>query len=146
MKLAIMQPYFLPYLGYFQLMAAVDKFVIYDDVRFINRGWINRNRILVKGRDHLFTVPLRGASQNRNINEIAVVAEKSWREKLLRTFDSLTVVHHGSRKFFLSFGLSLISRRAIWRPISEMGCSPSRIISRSRPRSLRHPPFIIIAS
>jgi WbqC-like protein family len=87
MKLAIMQPYFLPYLGYFQLMAAVDKFVIYDDVRFINRGWINRNRILVKGRDHLFTVPLRGASQNRNINEIAVVAEKSWREKLLRTFE-----------------------------------------------------------
>jgi WbqC-like protein family len=85
MKLAIMQPYFLPYLGYFQLMAAVDRFVVYDDVRFIKRGWINRNRILLKGRDHLFTVPLHEVSQNRNINEIELVAEKVWKEKLLRT-------------------------------------------------------------
>lgn len=47
MKLAIMQPYFMPYIGYFQLIKAVDKFVIYDDVNYINRGWINRNNILV---------------------------------------------------------------------------------------------------
>ena len=85
MKLAIMQPYFLPYIGYFQLMSAADKFVVYDDVNFIQRGWINRNRILLNGREHLFVVPLRGASQNRRINEIALVAETSWREKLLRT-------------------------------------------------------------
>ena len=47
MKLAIMQPYLFPYIGYFQLMNAVDKFVVYDDVNFINKGWINRNRLLV---------------------------------------------------------------------------------------------------
>ena len=87
MKLAVMQPYFLPYLGYFQLMSAVDRFVVYDDVRFIKRGWINRNRILVNGRDHLFTVPLSDASQNRYINEIRLVAETAWKGKLLRTIE-----------------------------------------------------------
>jgi hypothetical protein len=83
--IAIMQPYFLPYLGYFQLMAAVDKFVVFDDVNFINRGWINRNRLLLNGAAHTFTAPLRGASQNRLICEIELVDEPVWREKLLRT-------------------------------------------------------------
>ena len=45
MKVAIMQPYLFPYIGYFQLIAAVDKFVVYDDVNFIKGGWINRNNI-----------------------------------------------------------------------------------------------------
>jgi hypothetical protein len=85
MKLAIMQPYFLPYAGYFQLMAAVDKFVVYDDVNFIRRGWINRNRILLHGQEHLFVIPLRGASQNRRIKELRLVSESMWRQKLLAT-------------------------------------------------------------
>lgn len=80
-----MQPYFLPYIGYFQLMAAADKFVVFDDVNFINRGWINRNRLLLNGVPHTFTVPLRGASQNRLICEIELDDEQGWREKLLRT-------------------------------------------------------------
>lgn len=85
MKLAIMQPYFLPYIGYFQLMAAVDKFVVLDDVNYINRGWVNRNRLLLNGVAHTFTVPLRGASQNRLICEIELDDAQGWREKLLRT-------------------------------------------------------------
>jgi hypothetical protein len=84
-RLAIMQPYFFPYLGYFQLMAAVDAFVIYDDVNFINRGWINRNRINVNGAPHLITVPLRQASQNKLICDISVEGSSQWREKILRT-------------------------------------------------------------
>jgi len=84
-KLAIMQPYFLPYIGYFQLMAAVDMFIVFDDVNFINRGWINRNRVLLNGAAHMFTVPLRGASQNKLIHEIELTDEQYWREKLLRT-------------------------------------------------------------
>lgn len=87
MKLAIMQPYFVPYIGYFQLMAAVDRFVLFDDVSFINRGWINRNRILVGGREHLMTIPLRGASQNQLINQIALDDDLSWRAKLLKTIE-----------------------------------------------------------
>lgn len=72
MTLAIMQPYFLPYIGYFQLIKAVDKFVVYDDVNFIKRGWINRNNILVNGKAQLFTISLNRASQNRLINEIEI--------------------------------------------------------------------------
>ena len=59
MKLAIMQPYFLPYIGYFQLINAVDEFVIYDNIEFTKRGWINRNRILVNGTDIVLTLPLK---------------------------------------------------------------------------------------
>ncbi|MET0385503.1 MAG: WbqC family protein, partial [Polyangiales bacterium] len=57
MRLAIMQPYFFPYQGYFQLLAAVDKFVLYDDVAFIKNGWINRNRILSAAGVEYITVP-----------------------------------------------------------------------------------------
>ena len=86
-KLAIMQPYFAPYIGYLQLMAAVDRFVLLDDVNFINRGWINRNRILVGGREHLVTIPLRGASQNQKINQIALAGDAAWRAKLHKTIE-----------------------------------------------------------
>lgn len=70
MKVAIMQPYFFPYLGYFQLIKAVDKFIFYDDVNFIKRGWINRNRIIINGSPNYFTIQLKEASQNKLINEI----------------------------------------------------------------------------
>lgn len=82
--IAVMQPYFLPYIGYFQLIAAADKFVVLDDVNYINRGWVNRNRLLMNGAAHTFTVPLRGASQNRLICDIELVNEPGWRDKLLR--------------------------------------------------------------
>ncbi|MDI9879183.1 WbqC family protein [Flectobacillus longus] len=87
MKLAIMQPYIFPYIGYFQLIKAVDKFVIYDDVNFINRGWINRNRILVNGKDSLFTIPLKEASQNKLINEIEVNWDDAWKAKWFKTLE-----------------------------------------------------------
>jgi hypothetical protein len=85
LTLAIMQPYFLPYLGYFQLMAKADAFVLFDDVPYINRGWINRNRININGEAHLFTVPLQQASQNRLICEILVGDDPAWRKKMLKS-------------------------------------------------------------
>lgn len=87
MKLAIMQPYIFPYIGYFQLINTVDKFVLYDDVNFINRGWINRNRILVNGKDSLFTIPLKEASQNKLINEIEINWDAAWKSKFLKTLE-----------------------------------------------------------
>ena len=87
MRLAIMQPYFLPYIGYLQLMNAVDKFVLYDDVNYINKGWINRNRVLVNGQEYLFTIPLKDASQNKLINEIYLSNDPKWRGKLLKTLE-----------------------------------------------------------
>ena len=87
MRIAIMQPYFLPYLGYFQLMSAVNKFVLLDDVNFINRGWINRNRIAVNGEPFWMTLPLIKASQNRLINEIEIFDDPVWKRKILRTVE-----------------------------------------------------------
>jgi hypothetical protein len=87
MRIAIMQPYFLPYIGYLQLMHAVDKFVLYDDVNYINKGWINRNRLLVNGQEYLFTVPLKEASQNKLINQIDLSDDLLWRSKLLKTIE-----------------------------------------------------------
>ncbi len=72
MKIAIMQPYLFPYLGYFQLLSAIDTFVIYDDVNYINKGYINRNSIVVNGQVLKFTLELIGASQNKLINDIQV--------------------------------------------------------------------------
>ncbi len=47
---ALAQPYLFPYLGYLQLIAAVDQFVLHDDVQYIHQGWVNRNRILIAGK------------------------------------------------------------------------------------------------
>lgn len=72
MKLGIMQPYFFPYIGYWQLLAAVDKYVIYDDVNFIKGGWISRNKILNGENVQYINVQMQGASSFKHINEIEV--------------------------------------------------------------------------
>jgi hypothetical protein len=69
MKIAIMQPYFLPYIGYFQLINAVDIFVVYDNIEYTKKGWINRNRILVNGKDDFITLPLKKDSDYSHINQ-----------------------------------------------------------------------------
>ena len=88
MKVGIMQPYFVPYIGYWQLLNAVDKYVIYDDVNYINRGWINRNRIMIDGQPKYINVPMLGASQNKLINEIHVNHDPRQIKKNLRTIES----------------------------------------------------------
>lgn len=67
--MAVMQPYFFPYIGTYQLAQAVDEFVFFDDVNFIKRGYIHRNAVLLAGQAHPFTVPVRDVSQNRQIRE-----------------------------------------------------------------------------
>ena len=69
MRIGIMQPYFLPYIGYFQLIHAVDKFIIYDNIQFTKKGWINRNRILQEGNDEYITLPLKKDSDYLNIDD-----------------------------------------------------------------------------
>lgn len=68
-KIAIMQPYFLPYIGYWQLINSVDEFVIYDNIEYTKQGWFNRNRILQNGQDKLFTIPLRKDSDYLPVSE-----------------------------------------------------------------------------
>jgi hypothetical protein len=96
MKLAIMQPYVFPYIGYFQLIHAVDKFVFLDDVAFIKRGWINRNTILVNGSGHVFTIPCEGVSQNRLINETRFAVDQKAAKKLASTIET----SYGKAKYF----------------------------------------------
>ncbi len=86
-RLAIMQPYFFPYIGYWQLIHAVDRFVIYDDVNYIVRGWINRNRLLINGQPGYITVPLQQASQNRRICDISLQTSPVWRDKLVKSVE-----------------------------------------------------------
>ena len=82
MKLAIMQPYFLPYLGYWQMLNAVDRFILYDDVNYIKNGWINRNNLLDNGKAHLFTLMLDGASSFNLINQTHINGSPEARNKV----------------------------------------------------------------
>lgn len=86
MKLAVMQPYLFPYVGYFQLISSVDAFVVYDDVNFVKGGWINRNYILFKDDKQLITLPLQGASQNKLINQIEVGGQHKILKSLLHNY------------------------------------------------------------
>ena len=83
-----MQPYIFPYIGYFQMINAVDQFVFYDDVNFIKRGWINRNRILINGKDTLVSIPLNKASQNKLINEIDIFFDNNLRKNLISKIEN----------------------------------------------------------
>ena len=69
MSVAIMQPYFLPYIGYFQLAAAVDKFVMYDNIEYVKKGRINRKRFLRNGNAEYFSVPLNKGSDYLHVNQ-----------------------------------------------------------------------------
>ncbi len=85
MKLAIMQPYFLPYIGYYQLLAAVDVFILYDNIKYTKKGWINRNRLLQNGKDAIFSLPLKSDSDYLNICE-RELSSTFKRDKLLNQF------------------------------------------------------------
>ena len=87
MKVAIMQPYFLPYIGYFQLISSADHFVFLDDVNYIKKGWINRNRMWGHKDPLVFTIPLNGVSQNKKINELHVSSDMLWRSKFLKQIE-----------------------------------------------------------
>lgn len=78
-----MQPYFFPYIGYFQLLSAVDRFVFYDDVNYIKSGWVNRNKLFLSGAVRYITVPLTAASSFEKINKTKTHSEKEWVEKML---------------------------------------------------------------
>lgn len=85
--ISIMQPYFFPYLGYYQLVAASDLMVFYDDVNFMKGGWIHRNRIYSNQKEQLFTVPLQKQSSFVPINETEIHAQQYalWKKKFLKS-------------------------------------------------------------
>jgi WbqC-like protein len=114
MKLAIMQPYFLPYPGYFQLIAAVDVFVVYDNIKYVKSGWINRNRLCRNGEAATFSLPLKHASDSLDVRERELAAAFD-PQKLLNQFRGAygqapqfarvfawleQVIRHGERNLF----------------------------------------------
>ena len=86
-RIAIMQPYIFPYMGYFQLISAVDCFVIYDNIQYTKRGWINRNRILQNGKPEYITLPLEKASDYLNVDQRNISADFN-KEKLIRKIEA----------------------------------------------------------
>ncbi len=84
MRIAIMQPKLMPYIGYWQLVNAVDIFVLFDDVNFVKKSFINHNSLLLNGQSYQFTLELLGASQNKLINEIEIGKNA---KKILKTIE-----------------------------------------------------------
>lgn len=87
MKIGIMQPYFFPYLGYWQLMNEVDTYVIFDDVAYIKRGWINRNQIKLNGTSHRIGIQIQKASQNKKINELYLFRDEKETNNLIKSME-----------------------------------------------------------
>ena len=87
MKVAIMQPYIFPYIGFFQMIKAVDIFVFYDDVNYIKGGWINRNQININNKATYFTVPLKNSSSFKKINEIEILKESRDYTKIIKSIE-----------------------------------------------------------
>lgn len=94
-SVAIMQPYFFPYIGYFHLIGAVDLFIVYDNIKYTKKGWINRNRILRDGRDVMFSLPLKADSDFLDIRQRELAADFKG-NKLLR---QLTGAYRGAPYF-----------------------------------------------
>ena len=86
MKVAIMQPYFLPYIGYYQLISAVDLFIVYDNIKYTKKGWVNRNRMLQNGKDVMFSLPLKSDSDYLDVRARELSTEFN-RDKLLNQFN-----------------------------------------------------------
>lgn len=86
-RVAVMQPYFLPYLGYWQLIAAVDCFVLLDDVQYINRGWISRNRILkpTAGWQYIH-VPVAKHRRVTAIRDVEIASSPGWKTRIINQF------------------------------------------------------------
>jgi len=81
-RVAIMQPYFAPYIGYFHLINSVDEFVIYDNIQYTKKGWLNRNRILVNGNDKILTLPLKKDSDYLDVKDRVLAG--SWEKDKIK--------------------------------------------------------------
>ena len=104
MKVAIMQPYFFPYIGYFQLIKHSDLFVLFDDVQYIRHGWVNRNRILKPDKDWQYIIaPLQNHQQSTLIKDIKVQDGDDWKIKIIRQIE-----HYKKRSPFYKETIQII--------------------------------------
>lgn len=111
---AIMQPTYLPYLGYFHLIAEADVFVFLDDVQFARRSWQQRNRILSSGGEVMLSVPVQKADREALISEIEVADGEPWREKHLAS-----VRHAYARRPHVAEGMAFLEAE-LGRPATRL--------------------------
>lgn len=103
MKVAIMQPYIFPYIGYFQLIQSVDSFVVYDNIQYTKKGWINRNRILSNGTDEYISFPLKHDSDFLNINQRYL--SDTWQQDRKKILSKLEACYSKAPYFETTFAL-----------------------------------------
>lgn len=84
MKIGVMQPYFFPYIGYFQCIHAVDKYILYDNINFIKKQWVNRNQILINKQPEFFSIDLIGKSSFKKIKDVQIFEGNNWRRKIIK--------------------------------------------------------------
>lgn len=88
MKLAVMQPYFFPYLGYFDLINSVDRFIFFDTAQYPRRGWVARNRVLHPRQDWQYIcVPLHKAPRNTAIGDMQIFHENAWKDRIVNQLE-----------------------------------------------------------
>ena len=120
MSLSIMQPYVFPYIGYFQLIRAADYFVFYDDVNFIKQGWVNRNRILINGKAHTFSIPVKKISSFNAINQTEISYDPLPRKQIRKLLTSIKSSYVKAPYFESVFPLVHDLLHAPFAVISEM--------------------------
>lgn len=123
-----MQPYFFPYIGYYQLFSAVDEFVFYDDVNFIKRGWINRNDFLVHGNKKKITIPVEKASQNNLIMNTYSALSQAEETKILKNIE---ITYKKAPHFEEAFPIfkNVISLSTRKTPISEVSALSIKLVA-----------------
>lgn len=120
MKVALMQPYFFPYIGYFQLIHAVDEFVVFDQAQYIRRGWINRNRLLNAHKESVYiNVPVHKAPRETKIKDIMINHSSNWKDTI---FQQLSYYRKAPNyAFVLDFVMDCLASDAAY--LSELNTS-----------------------
>jgi len=127
MKCAIMQPHFLPWSGYFNLLSKVDKFVFLDDSQYSKNSWHNRNYIIVNKRKYLINIPVLKSELRTNIKDILVDQSKGWKSKFSKTVSQSysNHQHYEDLNELINYILSLKTKK-----LSEYNIKIIKFISR----------------
>lgn len=114
-RVAIMQPYFLPYIGYFQLIGAVDLFIVYDNIKYTKKGWINRNRFLRNGKEAVFSLPLKKDSDTLDVRDREIAADFKKPKLLNKLREAYRSAPHFDEAFPLVETIVLEEERNLFR-------------------------------
>ena len=127
MKVAIIQPSYFPWRGFFSIMSSVDTFVFFDDVQYTRRDWRNRNKFEINGEVSWLTVPIKSHDRTSRINQIEMNNITDWQDLHLKTFS-----HSYAKAPFFDDAYDLFSeiRNCDQNSISEMTIQTCKSIAK----------------